>query len=147
MARTVQIDGADDLIKALKKLGQDGERAAAQVVQATAIEVRGDIVKRYQRGPKTGKIYQKYNPRREHQASDGEKKEAPATDTGRLANATVYKMTGKMSAEVSNDVKYGEWLEFGTQDIKPRPAWVPAVEDARPKYRKRMETALARLTR
>ena len=54
MARTVQIDGADDLLKALKKLGQDGERAAAQVVQATAIEVRGDIVKRYQRGPKTG---------------------------------------------------------------------------------------------
>ena len=145
MARTVQIDGADDLIKALKKLGQDGERAAAQVVQATAIEVRGDIVKRYQRGPKTGIVYEKTNPTRTHQASA--KGEAPATDTGRLANATVYKMTSKMSAEVSNDVKYGEWLEFGTQDIKPRPAWVPAVEDARPKYRKRMETALARLTR
>ena len=145
MARTVQIDGADDLIKALKKLGQDGERAAAQVVQATAIEVRGDIVKRYQRGPKTGIVYEKTNPTRTHQASSPG--EAPATDTGRLANATVYKMTGKMSAEVSNDVKYGEWLEFGTQDIKPRPAWVPAVEDARPKYRKRMETALARLTR
>ena len=145
MARTVQIDGADDLLKALKKLGQDGERAAAQVVQATAIEVRGDIVKRYQRGPKTGIVYEKTNPTRTHQASA--KGEAPATDTGRLANATVYKMASKMSAEVSNDVKYGEWLEFGTQDIKPRPAWVPAVEDARPKYRKRMETALARLTR
>lgn len=145
MARDVQIDGADDLIKALQRLGADGERAAAQVVQATAIEVRGDIVKRYQRGPKTGIVYEKTNPNRTHQASAPG--EAPATDTGRLANATTYKMTGKLSAEVSNEAQYSEWLEFGTQHIKPRPAWVPAVEAARPKYRKRMETALARLTR
>lgn len=141
MTQSITIEGADDLIRELKKLGEQADAELAKIVQATAIEVRGDIIKRYQRGPKTGVIRQRGTIT--HQASAPG--EAPATDTGRLANGTQYKMTGRTSAEVSNAVQYGPWLEFGTQDIEPRPAWRPAVEAATPKYRSRMETALARI--
>lgn len=144
MARvSLGIEGGAQLEAALKKLGREGEAAVSRAVTATAIEVRGDIVKRYQRGPASGIVYNKSNPTRTHRASaEGE---APATDTGRLAGATEYTSTGRFSAEVGNSVEYGPMLEFGTQNIKPRPAWVPAVEAAAPKYIKRLETALARI--
>lgn len=138
----IRVEGGDQLLAALQKLGRDGEREIARAVQATALEIRGDIVKRYQRGPKTGKRYEKYNPRRQHTASA--ESEAPATDTGRLASATDYRMTGRFSAEVGNSVAYGPMLEFGTQKILPRPAWVPAVEAAAPKYRRRLQDGIAR---
>ena len=134
----IRVEGGDQLLAALQKLGRDGEREIARAVQATALEIRGDIVKRYQRGPKTGKQYTRGNVT--HQASAPG--EAPATDTGRLASATEYSMTGKLSAEVSNSVIYGPMLEFGTQSIEPRPAWRPAVADATPKFNRRMETAI-----
>lgn len=172
---SIDIQGGAQLAAALKKLGADGERAITRAVNATAIEVRGDIVKRYQRGPKTGVTYWripgddglfrvyagkpvdggpnklvavfkadgKQNLSPSHTSSAPG--ESPATDTGRLASATSFKMKGKFSAEVENSVIYGKWLEFGTQKIAPRPAWVPAVEWAAPRYVKRLETALARL--
>jgi hypothetical protein len=135
---TIKLEGEAQLMAALRKLGADAEAEARKAVEATALEVRGDIVKRYQRGPKTGKQYTRGNVT--HQASAPG--EAPATDTGRLASATEYSMTGKLSAEVSNSVLYGPMLEFGTQSIEPRPAWRPAVADATPKFNRRMEAAI-----
>jgi phage gpG-like protein len=161
MARvSIDIQGGAQLAAALKKLGADGERAISQAVNATGIEVRSDIIKRYQRGPKTGAVYTEIfrtingkavpiGPRQGNNLSASHRAsapgEAPATDTGRLASATEYKNTGKFTAEVGNSVIYGAMLEFGTQKIAPRPAWVPAVEWAAPRYVKRLETALARL--
>jgi hypothetical protein len=135
---TIKLEGEAQIMAALRKLGADAEIEARKAVEATAIELRGDIVKRYQRGPKTGKQYTRGNVT--HQASAPG--EAPATDTGRLASATEYSMTGKLSAEVSNSVLYGPMLEFGTQSIEPRPAWRPAVQEATPKFNKRMEAAI-----
>jgi hypothetical protein len=140
---SIDMQGGDQLIAALKKLGADGEREIARVVTATAIEVRGGIVKKYQRGPKTGRIYERGNII--HQASAPG--EAPATDTGRLASGTEYRSTGRFSAEVRNSVAYGPLLEFGTRNIAARPAWRPAVEEARAKYIKRLEDALRKVMR
>jgi hypothetical protein len=144
----ITIEGGDQLIAALKKLGAEGEREVARVVTATAIEVRGEIVKKYQKGPKTGRIYTRGNV--VHQASAPG--QAPATDTGRLASATEYVSTGRFSAEVRNSVAYGPMLEFGTNRLNftggvggPRPAWRPAVEEAAPKYLKRLEDALKKV--
>jgi HK97 gp10 family phage protein len=137
----LKVEGGDQLIAALRKLGKEGEAAIAKAVTQTAIDVRSDIIKRYQRGPKTGRTYTRGNV--EHTASAPG--EAPATDTGRLVSGTDYKSTGKLSAEVGNKVKYGPMLEFGTFKIAPRPAWLPAIEAAAPKYIKRLETALARI--
>jgi hypothetical protein len=141
----IEISGTEEVAQALRQYGQKAERAVFEAVLKTAIDVNGDIKKRIQRGPKTGKVYQKYNPRREHQASDGEKKEAPATDTGRLVNSIDFKMEGPLTATVSSLLAYAAYLEFGTQKIDPRPAWVPSVEAARPKFKQRLEDALRKV--
>jgi hypothetical protein len=137
---TIKLEGEAQLMAALRKLGADVDAEVDIAVEATAIELRGEIVKGYQRGPKTGVTYEKYNPRRTHTASAAG--EAPATDTGRTASATQYSKTGKGQAEVSNDVETAPMLEFGTQNIKPRPNWRPKTIEAAPKFNKRLEAAL-----
>lgn len=52
----------------------------------------------------------------------------PATDTGRLASSTHWKMTGEAEAEVGTNVAYFEWLEGGAKHIEPRPSLTPAKE-------------------
>lgn len=145
MTVRLEIRGTDALAKALQRAGTAAQAAVDDAVEATALELRGDIVKRYQRGAKTGRIYQKYKPRRTHQASAPG--QAPATDTGRLANSVVYRRLGLMTAEVSTPVRYGSMLEYGTLRIKARPAWRPAVELMRPKFNRRLQAALGRAIR
>lgn len=136
----VEIKGLPELQEAFRNLSKEGKRRVGLVVQATGIEIRGDIVKRIQRGPATGRVYTKSNPARTHQASAAG--EAPATDTGRLASSIDYKREGQLSASVGSELAYAAMLEFGTAKIDPRPAWVPAVEKARPKYIERLEKAM-----
>ena len=140
---SMKLDGEKELLAALAKLGEDARAETREAVQKTAVEVHGTIVKGYQRGPATGRVYTRGNIT--HQASAPG--EAPATDTGRLASGTEFRMTCDLSAEVGNSVLYGPFLEWGTQKIAPRPLWRPAVIEAGPKFRARLETALARVMR
>ena len=143
MTRSVTIEGDKQLIAALKKLGEEAERYVDDAVNATGLELRGDIIKRYQRGPASGITYTRGAV--SHTASRAG--EAPATDTGLLASRVTFANTGKGSAEVSTDVEYGAMLEFGTQSIEPRPAWRPAAQEMEPKYQRRLEAALAKATK
>lgn len=140
MSASIKLEGSDQLLSELRALGEKANAERDKAVKATAIEVRGDIIRRYQKGPATGRTYTRGNV--SHTASAPG--EAPATDTGRLASATEYRITGDR-AEVSNSVAYGPMLEFGTQKIAPRPAWRPSAIKAGPKFRARLETALARV--
>ncbi len=140
MVASMKIEGTAELNKAMQKLSVDAERYVSDAVKATGLELRGDIVKRYQRSAATGRVYQKSNPNRTHQASAPG--EAPATDTGRLASSVVFSRAGRLSAEVETKVAYGPMLEFGTQKIAMRPAWRPAIEAMQPKFQKRLEAAL-----
>ena len=161
MKTTVKLEGLDELQDKLRLLGIEAKREVDKAVQATGLEIRGDIVKRIQKGPKTGAVYdsvfarvngrvvpvgprQGNNLSATHQASAPG--EAPATDTGRLASSILYKREGQMSATVGSNVVYAAYLEFGAPraKIEPRPSWVPAVEAARPKYIARLEAALER---
>ena len=139
---TMQLEGGDQLAAALRAYGAAAERHVGDAVNATGLELRGDIVKRIQQGPASGVTYEKYNPRRTHTASAPG--QAPATDTGRLASSVDFKREGPMSATVGSQVAYAAMLEFGTSRIDPRPAWVPATEAMRPKFRQRLEAALER---
>ena len=139
---TLELQGGDQLAAALRAYGAAAEKHVGDAVNATGLELRGDIVKAYQRGPASGVTYEKYNPRRTHTASAPG--QAPATDTGRLASSVDFKRDGPMSATVGSRVAYAAMLEFGTSRIAPRPAWVPATEAMRPKFRQRLEAALAR---
>ncbi len=135
----VKIEGLSDLNAALSRLSDEAQAGVDKAVQATGLEVRGDIVKRIQRGPATGQVYGN------HQASAPG--EAPATDTGRLASSIDYKREGRMSASVGSDLAYAAMLEFGTTKVEPRPAWIPAVEAARDKYIDRLEAAIGKAMR
>jgi len=135
---TMQLEGGDQLAAALRAYGAAAEKHVGDAVNATGLELRGDIVKAYQRGPASGVTYEKYNPRRTHTASAPG--EAPATDTGRLASSVDFKRDGPMSATVGSTVVYAAILEFSGD----RPAWVPATEAMRPKFRRRLERALER---
>ena len=93
---------------------------------------RGEAVKAIQHGPATGKVYQKYNPRRTHQASaDGE---APMSDTGRLASSIAVDVTSPASvrrvndakAETGSNLEYADWQENGTSNMAARPFMFPA---------------------
>lgn len=142
---TLKLEGMDQLAAALRAYGAEAKRHVDDAVNATGLELRGDIVKAYQRGPASGVTYEKYNPRRTHTASAPG--QAPATDTGRLASSVTFTREGPMSATVGSTVVYAAMLEFGTSRIDPRPSWVPAVEAMRPKYIQRLEAALARAAR
>lgn len=137
---TLKLEGDQELARALAAYGKEAEKYVDDAVNATGLELRGNIVKAYQRGPASGRTYEKYNPRRTHQASAAG--EAPATDTGRGASSVYYKREGRMSASVGSPLAYLAALEFSTSRIASRPAWVPAVEAMRPKYIKRLEAAL-----
>ena len=141
----MKLEGLEGLQAALGKMTKEIEAEVDKAVDATGLELRGEVVKAYQRGPATGITYEKSNPNRTHTASAPG--EAPATDTGRLASSVNYKKDGAMSATVGSEIVYAAMLEFGTSRIAPRPAWVPAVEAMRSKFERRIEAALARATR
>lgn len=145
---SITIQGDKRLMRALKRLDKDAQKQVGKAVDATALEVRGDIVKGYNKGPATGRVYRRGKGRNlsaTHQASAPG--EAPMTDTGRLANSVTFKSTGPLSAEVGSEVKYGPFLEFGTRHIAKRPLWVPVSMAAAKKFKKRVEAYLRKAMR
>lgn len=134
------IVGTEDVAKALQAYGKKAEAEIAKAVAATALMVNTDIKKRIKRGAKTGRVYRRGTVT--HQASAPG--QAPATDNGTLASSITFKQVSPLTAEVESRLDYATYLEFGTQNIAPRPAWVPAVEAARPDFAKRVAEAIRR---
>jgi HK97 gp10 family phage protein len=162
---TITLEGGKELAAALRNASKDMVAAVETAVTATGLELRGDVVKRIQRGPKTGAIYYFiFDPetgytityagdtegfvraekgdssRPSHQSSAAG--ESPASDTGRLANSITFEQVGPLSVTVGSDLVYAAYLEYGTISMAPRPAWRPAVEAMTPKFRNRLLRAL-----
>lgn len=135
---TVTIEGIDKLKADLSRIGEKAEANVAKAVKAVAFMINADVKQAYQKGPKTGRIYQRGGVT--HQASAPG--EAPATDTGTLVSSVYFDQESKMSATVGSRLAYAHYLEFGTRNIAQRPAWVPATERARPKLAELIEKAL-----
>jgi HK97 gp10 family phage protein len=124
--------GFQNYTKSLQKQIKDKMNVAGNLVRNTAVQsILG--------GSKSGKVYEKYNPRRTHRSS-GEG-QSPASDTGFLASNIVLNLeaTG-MVAEVESRAKYSIFLEFGTQNMKARPFMQPALEENKPKIRRMFAT-------
>ena len=147
MAITVgaRIDGLEQLRAALGSASVELDTAINQVMDATGLEIRTEIIRRYNSGPATGRVYQKYKPRRTHQASAPG--QAPMSDTGRLANATTFSRIGPVTVAVENRLEYATALEHGTATIRPRPVWRQVALEAEPKLKRRLETTVAAFTR
>ena len=129
------LTGDKELIANLRKFGAQADAALAQIVMATAQNIRTHAIRAIQGGPKTGKAYKKSSPNRTHRASAPG--QAPATDTGRLVSSIAADITG-LTAEVSANVQYAAPLEFGTVNMDPRPFLQPALESEREKFNMRL---------
>lgn len=67
--------------------------------------------------------------------------EAPANDTGGLANATRSKKTGEMRNKVSNSKKYASRLD--AKEGLNRPFFESTAEEYKPKFLENLEEAIA----
>ena len=123
--------------RATSKMVDNVEELLDKEVMLAAIDTANIARKSIQQGPKTGRTYQKYNPRRTHQASAAG--EAPATDTGALVSSITQEKTGEAEAIVGSRIIYSKWLEFGTRTMPDeRPFLRPALKKARENWEKRM---------
>ena len=127
---TGRLRNAARLERRIEELGRDIEKAAFEGLQDGADIVVNHAKRLVAKGPKTGRTYKKYRPKRTHRASAPG--EAPATDTGRLLNSIRARTAKKkLTIEVMAGTKYARWLEYGTRRIKPRPFLRRALREKR----------------
>ena len=105
-----------------------GNRARAAARKA-ALDTKREIADRMS-DAKSGRIYKR--GQKIHQASAPG--EAPAIDTGLLANSIQVTDYGRLGAMVYTNTEYAEVLELGGRRILPRPYMRPAVENIAPKF-------------
>lgn len=99
--------------------------------------VRNAAVESILRGVKTGITVTKYNPNRTHQQSAAG--EAPASDTGRLANSISHDVVTEGDTLIGRAIAstdYAIHLEFGTSKMAARPFMQPALRTNSEKIRK-----------
>ena len=119
-----------------KKVVTNPEKHLKRLVLRTTTLVENTAKKSIMKGG-TGRIYQKYNPRREHTAS--KVGEPPASDTGFLVgNITldVKEQGTSVIGQVIASAPYAKALEFGTTQMEPRPFMQPALERNRAKIKR-----------
>lgn len=90
-----------------------------------------------------GRTYEKYKPRRTHTASSAGK--PPNTDTGFLvSNITLVFDIDQLGVSVESQADYSGFLEFGTSKMQARPYLQPALEENKPKIRRKFARLRAR---
>lgn len=137
----------DDLMDAVS--GATGP-ALQEAFNNAALLVKGEAQKALNRGPKTGKVYEKYGPRRTHRASAPG--EAPATDNGSLVSSIAVdtqppssvSRASKAKASVGSNLEYADFLEDGTANMAARPFMKPAFLKVVPKLPKLLKHSMAK---
>ena len=117
------------VLSQLNKLEKDMEIPFQEIVKGGGQFIRGEAIKSIQSGAKSGVMYQKYNPRREHRASAPG--QAPASDTGNLVSKIMVQQKDKNHVEVQSNADYSAFLEYGTSKMEPRPFMLPAFEKSK----------------
>jgi HK97 gp10 family phage protein len=120
----------------LAKIKQAAFRGVVRATEA----VRNNAVARIMDGPKTGRVYRRRGV--EHQASAPG--EAPASDTGNLANSadTQYEKANLLG-RVNFSAEYGSDLEWGTENMEARPFARPALAEEKPNIEKFIRDEIA----
>lgn len=124
----------------LGPVAQEVRRDALLALQAAGVVLQAQVISEYST-PGRGRVYQKYNPRRVHQASLPN--DPPAPDTGALRNSVTLENT-PTGVRVSTNLVYAPLLEYGTPRIAPRPAWRPAIEKTKDQIGPEIATTLSR---
>lgn len=143
MSITVKIEGLEELRARFTNLDRKFDDAVADAIEDTILQIRTEVIKGLQRGPASGRVYKKSNPKRTHQASAPG--QPPMSDTGRLVGS-IYMDIRPTSATVGSRLAYAHYLEFGTRKMAPRPIWMPVVERESRKVKERIEANLRAVT-
>ena len=114
------------VLSQLDKLAKNMELPFQEVVKGGGQLIRTEAIKSIQTGAKSGVMYQKYNPRREHRSSAPG--QSPASDTGNLVSKIIVKQKSLNVVHVESNADYSAFLEFGTSKMQPRPFMFPAFE-------------------
>ena len=122
------------------KIGPKTLALLSRVVRKTASDIEADAKLSIQTGPKTGRVYELYGPRRTHQASAPG--EAPATDIGNLVNGIHTKPISKLESHVISSADYSADLEYGTTKMAARPFMTPATENNREPFLRACKAAI-----
>lgn len=112
---------------------------ASAGVREAAQELADNYSKLIRTGSRSGRHY------RENPNQSSAPGEPPKTQTGELAGSVEVHMTGRsgsLQGKVVINAPYAAELEYGTEEIEPRPALVPLMNKARRRYR---ETIMRRL--
>ena len=127
----IQVKNLNVALKKFDTLKKDLETPFREVIAGGAQLIRGQAIRSIQTGPKSGRIYEKYNPRRTHRASAPG--QAPASDTGNLVSQIRVRQKNPDEVVVESNALYSSFLEFGTSKMLPRPFLFPATEKSKPK--------------
>ena len=131
MQINIRVKGLKKAMDSLNKLEKNLEQPFREVILGGAQLIRGEAIKSIQSGPKSGRVYQKYNPRRTHTASAPG--QPPASDTGNLVSQIMVRKETADNILVESNALYSSFLEFGTSKMLARPFLFPATERSRPK--------------
>lgn len=128
-----EIKGLDKIANASARVQQAVAEELNKGVFASAQKVEKEAKVSILQGSKTGRIYRRRTVT--HRASAPG--EAPANDTGRLANSiksynlSRFKFAESIVVAGRGLAKYATMLEFGTAKMAARPFMFPAVERSR----------------
>ncbi|MCD9186713.1 MAG: hypothetical protein LUM44_09780 [Pyrinomonadaceae bacterium] len=136
-----------------------------KAVQESAAELEAEIKQKILTGTKTGKLYRKGSIKRRgrivgskiHRASAPG--EAPANDTGGLANSIRAKKVEQMHSKVATSKNYAEPLDKGAtingrnkrtkivgpmrnRSLKPRPFFSSTADEFKPKFLNNLQEAI-----
>ena len=117
------------VLSQMDKLEKDMEIPFQEIVKGGGQLIRTEAIKSIQTGAKSGIMYQKYNPRREHRASAPG--QSPASDTGNLVSKIIVKQKSSDVTNVESNANYSAFLEYGTSKMQPRPFMLPAFEKSK----------------
>jgi phage gpG-like protein len=139
-------------IKRLKGAPKEALDVISKLIAKAALNISNDAKRRIAKGPKTGRIYyyatgglpgeaEFIKRGKPHRASAPG--ESPATDTGALMNSIITR-SKELVTEAGTDIKYAPGLEFGTENIEPRPFLQPAIDEVWPDEWKEITAAVQR---
>lgn len=139
---TITVPNLQAVQNAITQYGARAEAEIAKALDATGQSIINGVRKQM-RSSKSGRRYKRGKIGRDHIASAPY--EAPAVDTGRLINDSIYKTSiSPLELVVGSNVKYSEHLEFGTRNMAPRPSWTLEVFAHREIVAKLVEAAIRR---
>ena len=139
---TIRMTGVEEVLKRLSEFESKIKDAVKKEVNIGLLMIETNAKRRVQQGAKTGRVYEKYKPRRTHRASaEGQ---SPASDTGYLAeNIKAEPDVGGLSGSVVSHAGYSFWLEY---DPHRRPFMFPAMREEEPKIYAAMINAIKKAT-